>query len=128
MLPKKQKYNIFPNPYWNVHSLVIVFAAFGVIGLVLTNTMLAAVPSGKAIGVVTNSNGEVIVDASVSVTNTKGKVVQIVKTDQTGRFELPKLPPDSYIMNIVDEEYFPAQVNITVNSKNVTIQNITLNK
>ena len=68
----------------------IVFAAM------LCAPALAQTPTGSLEGVVTDSTGAVIPNATVTVTNTGTNQVKTLKTDTSGRYQVPLLPPGNY--------------------------------
>ena len=76
--------------YFNRAILKIVL-----LGL-LSAPALAQTPTGSLQGVVADSTGAVIPNATVTVTNTGTNQTKELKTDSAGRYQIPLLPPGNY--------------------------------
>jgi hypothetical protein len=60
----------------------------------------AQTPTGEITGTVTDSSGAIIVAATVMLTNTSTNAVRTTKTNTSGIFDLPALPPGTYSLQV----------------------------
>jgi hypothetical protein len=67
-----------------------------ILGLVAPLTALGQVASGTILGTVSDSNGGVITDATVKITNVQTGFSRTITTDHEGRYRVPVLPLGKY--------------------------------
>src|SRR5215813_7521721 len=67
-----------------------------ILGLAAPLTALAQTASGTILGTVSDSNGGVITDATVKITNVQTGFSRTVTTDSEGRYRVPVLPLGKY--------------------------------
>jgi hypothetical protein len=75
----------------------------------LQSLIVAQTPTGEITGTVTDTSGAVVVDATVTVTNTATNIERVAKTNGSGIYDMPALPPGNYILR-VEKEGFSAEV------------------
>ena len=70
----------------------------------------AQIVSGSIVGVVSDSTGAVIPDASVTATNAATGLARNARTDVQGVYTLPQLPPGIYSVAVTAEGFKRAEV------------------
>lgn len=81
---------------------------------------------GSAIGVITDSNGNAVSNAKITLTSSSG-VSETIQTDSNGVYIIHNLPSGSYAITAVSQDYSSSTKTISVNGQTVPVQ-ITLNK
>ena len=71
-----------------------------VLCLVMVGIVQAQTPTGEITGTITDSSGAVVVDATVTLTNSATNAVRTAKSNGSGLFDLPALPPGTYNLNV----------------------------
>ena len=91
--------------------------------LLLSGSLMAAgaagsfaqTPTGTISGVVSDSSGATLANATVTITNSETNVSQTLKTDGSGRYTQPFLTPGQYQVKVVAQGFTPTeQDDITV--------------
>ena len=126
--PKLQKYNIFPNPYLNIHSMVLIALSFGALGLVLTRSLLAAPDTGLLTGQITGSADISIVNAKVVVVDSAGSTVKDVQADASGRYNVDDLNAGRYNLSVSADQYMTKRADINIFAGETTVQDFKLDK
>ncbi len=70
--------------------------SLAVIGIILSISAAAQSNSGSITGVITDSNGAIVPNATVTVTNQATNEKRVVQTDAEGRYDVPSLPTGDY--------------------------------
>jgi hypothetical protein len=77
------------------------FAGIAIALLVLSSARAwAQTPTGEITGTVTDPSGAVVADATVTLTNPATNAVRTTKTNSTGIYDLPALPPGTYTLKV----------------------------
>lgn len=99
--------------------LTMSFAALAMIA--------AAQSTGSLQGVVTDSSGAVMPNATVTIHNTGTSVDRTVKTDSQGNYEAPSLPPGTYNVIVVAQGFATSQTKgIVLNVGTTVTTNVKL--
>ena len=68
--------------------------------MVMVGIVQAQTSTGEITGTITDSSGAVVVDATVTLTNSATNAVRTAKSNGSGLFDLPALPPGTYNLNV----------------------------
>ena len=81
-----------------------VYSVFmSVIGVFLLTTLLTAqsqLGAGAVSGTVEDTGGDAVPDATITITNQATALTRTVTTTDSGQFNFPVLPPDTYIVTV----------------------------
>src|SRR5215813_1798400 len=78
----------------------LIFASFG---------YAQSAASATIVGQVTDSQGAVVANATVTATNTATGILRTVKTTSSGNYTIPNLPPGSYDVKVQAASFAPAE-------------------
>ena len=84
------------------------FALQFVLVLACASPVLAQVPSGAVAGTVTDQNGGVLANATITVTNKATGLSRVVQSGRDGTFSVPSLPAGRYDVLVVTQGFQPA--------------------
>src|SRR5215471_13595269 len=78
----------------------LIFASFG---------YAQSAASATIVGQVTDSQGAVVANATVTATNTATGILRTVKTTSSGNYTIPNLPPGAYDVKVQAASFAPAE-------------------
>ena len=84
------------------------FALQFVLVLACASPVFAQVPSGAVAGTVTDQNGGVLANATITVTNKATGLSRVVQSGRDGTFSVPSLPAGRYDVLVVTQGFQPA--------------------
>lgn len=108
-----------------------VYALAVVAAMALLGGASVLAQNGRINGQVTDPQGKAVSNASVQVVNTGGTLQRDTKTDVSGNYSVPDLPPDTYLVVVQATGYDPltsdpiavaADQTVTVTAKMVSIK------
>ncbi len=113
-----------PSPwYWGGIAILLAFLA----SLPLPATAQLATTTATLSGVVTDSSGALVPQASVTLTSPETGITRTFTSDAAGRYTFSQLPPATYNLTIRTKGFETYQQNgITLNPADSATQNVTL--
>lgn len=112
-----------PRKSFILNTGIIFLFILSVVGLVSAQT----VTSGQLTGNVTDQNGAVVPDATVTVTDTGTGAKRTVTTSSDGNYTIPNLAPGIYNVSVTKDGFKETSVGkVVISVANVTKQNVAL--
>lgn len=102
------------------------FALQFVLVLVCASPLAAQVPSGAVAGTVTDQNGGVLANATVTVTNQATGLSRVVQSGTDGSFSVPSLPAGRYDVLVVAQGFQPTASPAEVVTGSTTTVRVSL--
>jgi len=102
------------------------FALQFVLVLVSASPLAAQVPSGAVSGTVTDQNGGVLANATVTVTNQATGLSRVVQSGSDGSFSVPSLPAGRYDVLVVAQGFQPTASPADVVTGSTTTVRVSL--
>jgi hypothetical protein len=84
--------------------------------------------SSKITGLVTDSLGYSLINASVMLLEEDSTMIEFTQTNVEGKYSIPKVPYGTYLLKITYVGYIPITVPLTVDKKDIAVDKIVLNE
>lgn len=107
---------------------IFALAIFAIAALFAAPAMAQTSTTGEVTGVIADSNGAAVPNASVSISGPNLIQARTVTTDGQGRYRFQQIPPGRYVLSVAAVSGFAEakQENIDVNLSRTTTVNIAL--